>query len=79
MKKNLLFIKDESLLAKTLEAFPAKDFLKKYFLKNKFTKRLIFVRTCSFLGNGSPQKSITILHTSGVAFSCQSVGFTHAD
>ena len=31
MKKNLLFIKDESLLAKTLEAFPAKDFLKKYF------------------------------------------------
>lgn len=33
MKKNLPFVQDESLLAKTLEAFPAKDFLKKYLKK----------------------------------------------
>ena len=49
MKKNLPFVQDESLLAKTLEAFPAKDFLKKYLKKkNRFTKRFIFVHTCSF-------------------------------
>ena len=44
MKKDLSFIKGESLLAKTLEALPAKD-LKKYLLKNKETKQLIYPHT----------------------------------